>query len=187
MDAEKMKRIADQVRGKALMITAYSKDPDIEEKLKAMLKEANLGKILVKTCPDYFEWLETLSEEPVSGLGDACRNWINGWVQCGGDCGTENQIKGAINEIKSYGRRPDVPKDPADAMYLSIAEYSKTPFEASVLVMDIMTACLDECQKTRKKVKGELMIPYKAFVASLIMAGIFATSINYLLHFLYYH
>lgn len=151
MDAEKLKRIADNIRGRTFMITGYSKDPITEEKLQAMLEGANLEKLLVQTCPDFFEWMETLSEEPVPGLGEACYRWINAWGSGGGDCSTEDQIKGAIDEIENYERRPDVPKDLADAMYCSVAEYSKTPFEASVLVMDIMTECLTDCQKKNEE------------------------------------
>jgi hypothetical protein len=103
MNAEKLKRKADYIRGRAIMITGYSKDPITEEKLQAMLKDANLEKLLVQTCPDFDEWMETLSEEPVPGLGEACLNWIRGWGNGGGDCSTEDQIKGAIYEFKTYG------------------------------------------------------------------------------------
>ena len=147
MDAEKLKRTADAIRGRAIMITGYSKDPVTEEELKAMLEGANLEKLLVQTCPEFFEWMETLSEEPVPGLDDACYHWINCWGSGGGDCSTEEQIKGAIEEIKTYGRRPNVPKDLADAMYCSIAEYSKTPFEASTLIMTLLAEALDECKE----------------------------------------
>jgi len=151
MTAEKLKRTADYVRGQSIMITGYSNNPEIKEKLNAMLKDANLEKILVETCPDFFEWMETLSEEPVPGLDNTCYRWINCWGSGGGDCSTEDQIKGAIDELETYGRRPDVPKDLADAMYCSISEYSKTPFEASVLVMNVMNECLAECLRSNEE------------------------------------
>jgi len=155
MDAQKFKRRADFVRGKTLMITGYAKDPVIIEKLQSMLEGANLERILIETCPDFDEWLETLPTEPVPGLAEACRSWIHHWGQGGGDCSTEDQMKSAIDDLYS-GEEHDVPNDMphdlADAMYCSVAEYSKAPFEASVLVIDIMDECLAECST---KIEGK--------------------------------
>jgi len=154
MDAQKLKRRADFVRGKMLMITGYAKAPVIIEKLQSMLEGANLERILIETCPDFFEWLEALPKEQVPGLAEACRSWIHHWGQGGGDCSTEDQIKAAIDDLYS-GQGQDVPNDMphdlADAMYCSVADYCQTPFEASVLVMNIMDECLTDCQAKASK------------------------------------
>ena len=141
MDAIKLKRKTDAVLGQMIMITGKTNDPSVVEKLKTMLKEANIEDVLLQTCPNFDEWMKTLPDEPIPGLVNECWSWIRHWGNGGGDYSTETQIQEAITELGS-----DVPKELADAMYCSVAEYSKSPFEASALVMDILTECLADCQ-----------------------------------------
>lgn len=143
MDAGKLKRKADAVRSVSLMITGHTKDPITKEKLQAMLKGVNFEEILIQICPDFFEWMETLPTDPVPGLADECWNWIRHWGNGGGDYSTETMIQAAINELKS-----DEPKALANTIYSSVSDYCKTPFEASVLTMNIMDECLTDCLVT---------------------------------------
>ena len=140
MDAEKFKRKVDAVRGRALMITAYTKDPVIKEKLTSMLEGADLENILIESCHSFDEWKEVLPQKAVPGLARACWEWIRHWGNGGGDSSTEQMIQGAISELKS-----DEPRKLADAICDSISGYCKTTFEASVLTMDIMNECLESC------------------------------------------
>jgi hypothetical protein len=142
MTEEKLKQTAAHQGSLMVSITALAKNKADAERAKKLLEGINLEQVLMETCSCYSDWLETLSEEPISGLAEACRSWIHHWGQGGGDCSTEDQIKSAIDDLES-----DSPKGLADAMYCAVAEYSKTPFEASVLVMDIMNECLPECQE----------------------------------------
>ena len=141
MDDEKLERTADRVTGMLVSITGRTNNPDAEKAVKDALSKIDMTDVLVKTCPDYDEWLLTLSTDPLSGLADECWSWIRSWGNGGGDCSTENLITDAINEHKS-----DVPKELADVLYRSIADHCKTPFEASALVMMLLSESINECQ-----------------------------------------
>jgi len=148
MDVQTLTRKANSIKRTMINLTAYTNEPFVAEKFTAMLESANFEDILIKTCPDFNEWINRLPTEPIIGLGEACREWIRYWGIGGGDCSTEDQIKSAIG---SLAPNDDVPKRLADAMYSNIANYSKTAFEASVLIMDIITDCLAECESESKE------------------------------------
>lgn len=120
-------------------ITGFVKDKDAAERIEAMLKSADMKEILTNTCPRFEDWMNGLPVEPIKGLADECWQWIRYWGNGGGDYSTEECIQGAITDAGT-----DSPRTLAEAMYNSIADYSKTPFEASVLVMQIVDESMAE-------------------------------------------
>ena len=149
MDAQTIAKKAGNIKRTMIYLTAYANDPSVIERLTSLLEDANLESILIQTCPDFHEWMETLPTEPIPELGNTCRDWIRHWGSGGGDCSTEDQIKAAIDELDPEDS--DVPRELADAMYCNIAEYSKTPFEASQLVMELIIGSLADCEAEKEK------------------------------------
>ena len=72
MDSQLLTKKADNIKRIMLNFTAYANDPSVAETLITILESAELEEILIQTCPDFNEWMESLSTEPVSGLGDEC-------------------------------------------------------------------------------------------------------------------
>lgn len=94
-------------------------------------------------CKEYRAWLQKLEQKREEGLSDACISWIKAWGNGGGDYSTEACIAEALTENPS-----DQAAEVARTIYESVAEYSKTSFEASVLAMDIVNMCLQEYKDT---------------------------------------
>jgi hypothetical protein len=124
---------------KSIEITGIIADNADTKKLKAQLESLGISNIIIKTLPQYDDWLSSLPSESVPGLKDACLAWIRYWGIGGGDSSTETCIADAITALKS-----DKPKELADAIYKSIADYTKTPFEAAGLTMELLNNCIDE-------------------------------------------
>jgi len=141
MGKQLLTKAADNIKRTMISITAYTDDATVVDTLTSLLADTNIEEILIKTCPDFNEWMESLPVEQIPGLGDACHEQIRHWGIGGGDSSTESQIKDSIENLGS-----DVPKELANAMYNSVVDYSKTPFEASVLIMDIIKDSLAECE-----------------------------------------
>lgn len=92
-------------------------------------------------CKEYRAWLQELKQKQAAALSDACISWIKAWGSGGGDYSSEACIVAALTENPS-----DQAAEVAQTIYESIAEYSKTSFEASVLAMNIVNMCLQECK-----------------------------------------
>lgn len=131
--------LVEKFESQMIHITAVVYGKLNEDKIRELLQSADLSKIAIKTCSNFEEWLETLSDESCPGLADECVHWIRSWGNGGGDFSTENCITAGIYEDKS-----NVPKVLAEVIYNGVADYSKTPFEASCLTMLLMDECLKE-------------------------------------------
>lgn len=112
-----------------------------------MVSNVDVYALMAKPSKDFEPWLQTLPEEPVAGLGDKCWSWIRSWGNGGGDLSTEQGVQAAIELLES-----DSPRALAAAIFDNIADFSKSPFEASGLVMLLMDESLQECQA---EVEGE--------------------------------
>lgn len=122
-----------------MSIVGKVKDLSAAKEIVAILKSAGMVDVEAQTCPSFDEWLAGLPSEPIEGLADKCRGWVRQWGSGGGDFSTECCLMDAISEAGT-----DSPKELADALYDSIAGYSKTSFEARVLVMDIINGCMEK-------------------------------------------
>lgn len=98
--------------------------------------------LMSSPCKEYELWLHNLPAEPVVGLRGACWAWVRHWGNGGGDYSTEACIHAALDEAQT-----EIPRELAELMFDNVSGYSKSPFEASVLVMDIVKECLDELRK----------------------------------------
>ncbi len=110
---------------------------------KQMLRRASTGMImdfLQKPCKEYDAWLEGLPKQAVEGLADECAHWIRCWGSGGGDYSTEACITEAIRTEHS-NCAPEI----AVTIFESVANYSKSAFEASILTMEIVNESLREC------------------------------------------
>ena len=110
-------------------------------KIREMIDEEDLCMLMARPSKDYVPWLQKLPDAPVAGLADRCWSWIRSWGNGGGDLSTEQCVQAAIEMLKS-----DSPRALAEAIFDNTANYSKTEFEASCLVMLLMDESLQECQ-----------------------------------------
>ena len=76
----------------------------------------------------------------IEGLADECAHWIRCWGSGGGDYSTEACITEAIRTEHS-NCAPEI----AVTIFESVANYSKSAFEASILTMEIVNESLREC------------------------------------------
>lgn len=131
-------------------ITGLVEDQEAAGRIIQMLMDAGMEKIEADTCPNFEVWLEELPEEPIKGLAGECLDWIRHWGNGGGDFSTEENIRCAITELGS-----DSPQALADAIYHSVVNYSKSPFEASCLAKDIVEESMAECEYALRKEKND--------------------------------
>lgn len=124
-----------------IRILGTAESDGIVNRIMELLEGASLENIEMQTCPNFDSWLSELSDEPLPGLADACWDWIRSWGNGGGDLSTEVCIKEAITELKS-----DSPRALAQAIYGSVSDYSKTPFEASTLTMTLLAEAQSELE-----------------------------------------
>ena len=122
----------------AIEITGILDGADIEA-IKALLENAGVSLLKIKTQPYYYDWIETLPKESMPGLAGQCVNWIHLWGNGGGDYSSETCITDAIRALNS-----DVPARLADAIYSSVVDYSKSDFEATGLTMDLINGSIDD-------------------------------------------
>ena len=111
-----------------------------------LLEKAGLSEINIKTLPQYDDWLENLPKKSISGLNDECQQWIRYWCNGGGDESSEICITDALENIKS-----NVPAKLADAIYNSVAGYSKSEYEAAGLTIEMVDACIKELNAESNK------------------------------------
>lgn len=109
-----------------------------------LLETAGVSDIKIRTQPHYGDWLEGLPNESIPGLSGECREWIRHWGNGGGDQSSETCITDAINEANT-----DIPAVLADAIYGSVADYSKSEFEAENLTITMVDACVAELRGTK--------------------------------------
>jgi len=117
------------------MITATG-DGVRSDTIKALLEHANLEKVEIQSQVSFDDFLKTLPEAPVPGLANACCDWLQHWGNGGGDYSTEKCAKSACTT--------DNPRELAQAVYDSIRDYSKTPFEAAALVENIFSDAIGD-------------------------------------------
>jgi len=110
--------------------------------IKVLLRIVGVKELLVETRPDFDEWVKTLPKDSIPFLGASCLDWIRFWGNGGGDFSSESCIASAIKELES-----DIPAELAEAIYNSVVDYSKSPFEAIGLTMEIINGCIEELQK----------------------------------------
>lgn len=145
---EEGKRNSKIVSHKALMMSIIGRvdNQEAADRIIQMLMDADMDRIEADTCPNFEVWLEDLPEEPVDGLADACWSWIHSWGNGGGDYSTETCIESAITELGSNS-----PRALADAIFHSVVDYSKGPFEASCLTRDLIEEAMRECEYANRK------------------------------------
>ena len=129
-----------------MAITGLVEDQKAAERIIQMLMDADMERIEANTCPNFEVWLEALPEEPMEGLADACWSWIHSWGNGGGDYSTEACIESVITELRSNS-----PRALADAIFHSVVDYSKSPFEASCLTRDLVEEAMRECKYAQRK------------------------------------
>lgn len=112
------------------------------DRILKLLEEADMQKINSSVCLSYDAWVAELPTTPCAGLADACRDWIKYWGSGGGDYSTECAITEAIKGMPKNAK--DIPAEIAKSIYESVCDFSKTPFEASVLTMDMVIESLAE-------------------------------------------
>lgn len=137
-----------QIRNKTLMlnIAGLVEDQEAANRIIQMLMDADMEHIQADTCPNFEVWLDDLPEEPMKGLADCCLDYIRHWGNGGGDYSTEECIRAAITELGS-----DSPQELADAIFHSVVDYSKSPFEASCLTIDLVEDSISECECALRK------------------------------------
>ena len=103
------------------------------ENLKTLLESAGVSQVIIKSIPQYDDWLENLPKENIPGLSDECLDWIRHWCNGGGDESSKTLITDAIKNLNS-----DMPSELADAIFNSVTDYSKTEYEAKSLTITII-------------------------------------------------
>jgi len=116
------------------------------EKIKMLLEAAGITEIKIRTLPQYDDWLGNLPTENIPGLSNACLEWIHDWGNGGGDSSSEDCITDAVKVLKS-----NVPVKLADAVYNSIADYSKSKFDAAGLTIEMITGCMENLKQADDK------------------------------------
>lgn len=129
-----------------MSITGLVDDQKAADRIVQMLMDADMDRIEADTCPNFEVWLENLPQKQMKGLADACWSWIHAWGNGGGDYSTEACIESAVMELGS-----DSPYDLADAIFHSVVDYSKSPFEASCLTRDLVEEAMRECEYALRK------------------------------------
>jgi len=127
-------------------ITFVTDDDVGIETVVYLLETAGIADIKVRSQQHFSDWLEELPKESLPGLSSACLDWIRSWGNGGGDQSSETCITDAIRDLKS-----DVPIELADAIRGSVADYSKSEFEAENLTMSMVTDCVAEIRDENKQ------------------------------------
>ena len=123
----------------------FTIDSDVSiEALIQLIETVGARDIATKSIPHYEDWLASLPKEAIPGLSDACLDWIHNWGTGGGDQSSETMIIEAISKLSS-----DVPEALADAIYGSVADYSKSDFDAMQLAMEMIDGCLDDIEEAK--------------------------------------
>jgi len=131
-------------------ITFVTDDDVGIETIIYLLETAGAGGIKGKSQQHFCDWLEELPKKSIPGLSDACLDWIRHWGNGGGDQSSETCITNAIRELKS-----DIPAELSDAIRGSVADYSKSDFEAENLTMTMVTDCIAELRDENKSEEGQ--------------------------------
>lgn len=106
---------------------------------KPKLSTSEIQELMKKPCEEFKPWINQLSHSPVPDLWNHCWDWIKSWGNGGGDASTEQNIKDALNVEKT-----DSPYHLAINIYFAVADFSKSPFEASTLTMTMMNESMLE-------------------------------------------
>lgn len=117
------------------LITAEG-DEALEEQLQKLMETVGLKNLEIRSQLTLDSFLVTLPDTPVPGLANACIDWLRCWGNGGGDYSTETCGK--------EGCTTDHPRELAEAIYNSIENYSKTPYEAVSLVMSIFDEAIGD-------------------------------------------
>ena len=117
------------------VITSDTQLEYILEKLEAI----EVDDINYREYPQYDDWLAELPKDSIPGFADECRAWIHHWGNGGGDQSSEACITDAIRDLNS-----NVPSELANAIYNSVADYSKTNFDAAGLTIELIDGCIEE-------------------------------------------
>lgn len=108
---------------------------DREGVISALFAYAKMKDVNIKCHVSFKSFLESLPESPVPGLASAVYNSLHSWGK-GGDISTERLGKPACTT--------DNPRELAHAVYDSIAGHTLIPFEASSVVMTIISETIEE-------------------------------------------
>lgn len=110
-----------------------------EQDIKDALEKLGLEDVQVECLLNFDEFVESLPDEDMSGLADACLDWIRHYGIGGGDYSTECCMRNGCEDCKS-----DNPRVIAKAMYGQICGYCKTSFQSAALVHDCLTEAMEE-------------------------------------------
>ena len=127
---------------KSIEITGIIDESVNLEHIKMLLEAAGISENKVRTIPQYDDWLVNLPKKSIKGLKDACLDWIRYWGSGGGDQSSEDCITDAIEQLES-----DVPAKLATAIYNSVVDYNKTPFEAAQLTIELIDGCIEDIEQ----------------------------------------
>lgn len=119
------------------LITATGAN-DRDGVINAVMKYSHMENVCIRSHISFDGFLQTLPEAPVPGLAVACSDWLQSWGKGGGDISTERLGKSACNT--------DNPRRLAQEIYTSIAGRSLIAFEASSLVMTMISEVIKEIQ-----------------------------------------
>jgi len=111
---------------------------DREGVLSALFAYAKMEDVKIKCHISFKSFLETLPESPIPGFAAAIYDSLQSWGNGGGDISTERLGKAACTT--------DNPRELAQAIYDSIAGHSLIPFEASSVVMTLISEEISESQ-----------------------------------------
>ena len=125
----------------AYHITAVGNaDPQV---IQSILGRLGLSDIQVQQSMTLDAYLQTLTPNAVPGLADEVSNWIHYWGNGGGDYSTEEMIRSTCLQ---YGDSVSA-RELAQAVYDSIADYCKSPYEALTLLQEMFNEAIDDAQK----------------------------------------
>lgn len=110
-----------------------------EEEIKTALEKLGLEDIQVECLLNFDEYVQSLPDEELPGLVDACLDWIRHYGIGGGDYSTEACMRDGCEECES-----DNPRIIAKAMYGKICGYSKTSFQSAAMVHDCLTEAMGD-------------------------------------------
>lgn len=110
-----------------------------EQEIKEALEKIGLEDVKVECLLNFDEYVESLPDEVVPGLADACLDWIRCYGIGGGDYSTESCMRDGCEECES-----DNPRVIAKAMYGKICGYCKTSFQSAAMVHDCLSEAMTE-------------------------------------------
>ncbi len=110
-----------------------------EQEIKEALEKIGLEDVQVECLLNFDEYVESLPDEVVPGLADACLDWIRCYGIGGGDYSTESCMRDGCEECES-----DNPRVIAKAMYGKICGYCKTSFQSAAMVHDCLSEVMTE-------------------------------------------